>query len=556
MKKEEKKNGMAVPVCFLITIALLFGGFYDFVSCLATVGLGIYLLWLGKRRGLSVYWNSALMLASVIVAGYLLSVIWAVDCGMAWIGVIKFLPLPLFVIVLMQFREEERQSLLWSVPISNLLIIGTAVLGYGIPVIREHLYLAGRLAGTFQYANTMALYFLLGILILEEKTDFSCRTALAIGVQLLGIFLTGSRTVFVLTIVVLIGYAWRKKKFRVWNLGILGAGMIGGILYAGITSDFQNLGRFLTMSFESSTFLGRLLYWQDALPLILKHPFGLGYMGYFYSQGQIQTGVYSVVYAHNELLQILLDIGWFPAVFAVGIFLKNLLGKGVDTFSKIILAVIVVHSLFDFDFQFLSVGFLFFMMFPYERSTKQEARKLKADGRGLLLFYGVSGVCIAVSLYFFVPLLTFYVGEYEMAAKIYPYYTEAEYILLEQAASKEEGEELSDSILSRNATVSLAYDAKALASAMEGKFEEMIEYKEKAIQYNPYSIREYVDYVSLLSRGIESGEKKELCVETLLEIPNRLKELKNRTSRLGWKIKDRPETELPEEIQAYILQFQ
>lgn len=31
--------------------------------------------------------------------------------------------------------------------------------------------------------------------------------------------------------------------------------------------------------------------------------------------------------------------------------------------------------------------------------------------------------------------------------------------------------------------------ALLLASAMEGKFEEMIEYKEKAIQYNPYSIR-------------------------------------------------------------------
>lgn len=168
---------------------------------------------------------------------------------MGWIGVIRFLPLPLFVIVLMQFREEERQSLLWSVPISNLLIIGTAVLGYGIPAIREYLYLAGRLAGTFQYANTMALYFLIGILILEEKTDFSHRTALAVGVQLLGIFLTGSRTVFALTIVGLIGYAWRKKKFRVWSLGLLGVGMIGGILYAGITLDFQNLGRFLTMSF-------------------------------------------------------------------------------------------------------------------------------------------------------------------------------------------------------------------------------------------------------------------------------------------------------------------
>ena len=44
-------------------------------------------------------------------------------------------------------------------------------------------------------------------------------------------------------------------------------------------------GRFLTTSLHSSTLLGRLLYAQDALPVILRHPFGLGYRSYTYMQG-------------------------------------------------------------------------------------------------------------------------------------------------------------------------------------------------------------------------------------------------------------------------------
>ena len=68
------------------------------------------------------------------------------------------------------------------------------------------------------------------------------------------------------------------------------------------------LERFTNISFGASTFLGRILYVQDALPLILKHPFGLGYYGYYFIQQSVQTGVYTVVNAHNELIQILLDV--------------------------------------------------------------------------------------------------------------------------------------------------------------------------------------------------------------------------------------------------------
>ena len=130
--------------------------------------------------------------------------------------------------------------------------------------------------------------------------------------------------------------------------------------------------------------------------------------------------------------------------------------------------------------------------------------------------------------------------------------------LLKNAETREEGEKLADAILKTNQNVALACDAKALSSAMDEDFEQMIIWKERAVENNPYALYEYVDYVSLLSRAVDwsrlRNDRKmaayyEKCMR---EIPQRLEALKERTSPLGWKIRDLPETELPQEITEYI----
>lgn len=92
---------------------------------------------------------------------------------------------------------------------------------------------------------------------------------------------------------------------------------------------------------------------------------------------------------------------------------------------------------------------------------------------------------------------------------------------------------------------------------MDGNYDEMIKYKEKAIVNNPYTIYEYENYVSLLSRAIDEtdGQERNIYIEKLLEIPQMLEKQKEKTGELGWKIKDSPELELSEEFQLYIEQF-
>lgn len=143
-------------------------------------------------------------------------------------------------------------------------------------------------------------------------------------------------------------------------------------------------GRFLTYSLSPGTFYGRLLYYRDALPVILKHPLGLGYLGYFETQGSFQTGVYTVMHVHNDLLQIFLDAGWLPGILCIVSFVRMLTGgakkKGAEHRLplRMIVTVIVLHSLLDFDLQFVSVVFVLLLCMA-DLSPEKELYKQTGD---------------------------------------------------------------------------------------------------------------------------------------------------------------------------------
>lgn len=107
----------------------------------------------------------------------------------------------------------------------------------------------------------------------------------------------------------------------------------------------------------------------DALPVLLKHPFGMGYLGYYYIQNEIQTGVYTVRYIHNDWLQIGLDIGWIPLVLYGVAAVKTWIGKSVSIRNKMILAVLFLHGLFDFDAQNMFI-FLIVLLIMSETEWK------------------------------------------------------------------------------------------------------------------------------------------------------------------------------------------
>lgn len=365
-----------------------------------------------------------------------------------------------------------------------------------------------------------------------------------------GVLLTGSRTTFLMSVVIMLFLGIIKKELRKYLFWILVGSLGVGIVYVILTDDFQNIGRFLTISPKSSTLIGRILYWQDGLRIIKDHPLGLGASGYKYLQGQYQTGVYSIEFIHNELLQMMLDIGVIPAIMFIASVIKSFFCKNICLMKKTVILVILVHSMTDFDLQFLAIFYILILCMDLD-SILIEGEYERNIGRKTIVIGSGIGL---VWFYFSIPLLLYYMDDMGKAVKCFPIYTEAEIRMMENSNSLEEAEQLADNVLKYNDSVTIAYDVKALAAAQNGDYQTVIKTKDKAIMNSPYMLNEYINYLELLSEGIrnESDDVAKMCRDKMLQIPQQMQMVLDRTSYLGKRIKDKPNLELPKNIEKYL----
>lgn len=315
----------------LVIMPFLLGGFFEWTSCLLSILLLILLvrkLRQSKMLRVSLSLSGAAMVAMPLC--YLLTALWAQDRGMALPGFFKFLPVGLFVLLFLQEEPKQRDAALEVLPWSGAVMMLLCLPLSYLPAMDGHLLVAGRQAGLFEYPNTYALFLLLGVIVLATGTQRNWYHLALAAVLLAGIFLSGSRAVFALLVLTAIAIAIfvKERSVRLTTLILLPAGIMAAVAYVLVSGKAGSIGRFLTTSLHSSTLLGRLLYAQDALPVILRHPFGLGYRSYTYMQGSFQTGVYSVQTVHNDFLQLMLDAGWVPALLIAAAVVRSLFRRG------------------------------------------------------------------------------------------------------------------------------------------------------------------------------------------------------------------------------------
>ena len=536
-----------IPLQLLVAIIPFFTGvFYEWQSALLSVAIMvIVIVELIRNRKIEINSGLPLLFTAILVAAYIFTAVFAVDRGMVWLGVIKYLPLPLFVIA-----AYGKKDLLRFVPLSGAVItIISAALSW-ISAFKGHIIVSGRLAGFFEYPNTFAMFLLVCLILVLFKQELKLSDGALALIFLVGIALSGSKTVIILTVITAIVFViWIKDKriklFSLIGFALLSAGT--GVYIAAKMNHIPNL----------STFYGRLLYFKDALPVIVKHPFGLGYYGYFYSQGSFQTGVYSVLHIHNDFLQIMLDCGWIPAVIAVVMVVKAFIRA--DFRSKVLLLMMVLHLLFDFDMQFISMSIIF--MAVVINSTDSKIKVIKYN-KVFAPAVVPASVLAVVSFYFGAASFFNYIKDYSQAVKIYPAYTEAQSVLLMNSSTNEEMDSIADSILKLNPDHALANDAKARIAFSNGDIVGMIGYKDKAIKYNKYELTEYLDYFDMLSYAISlyvnagDFDSAQICIDRCLKLDEEMKTVKLHTSQLGMMIDDQPDLELPKEYSDYIVLLQ
>lgn len=535
---------------FLAVSLSAVGLFYEFLSCAASIALCVYLIYIVKKNGGFVFKkNLGGITAVVIPLFYGLSAFWAVDPGMAFIGFFKFLPIALFTLVVMQFKKDGMDYLNILPTTAALMTVISGVLSL-IPPISGIFAPSGRLAGFLQYSNTFALILLVSVIITATKEKLNLVDHIYLAIFLLGILLSGSRTVFALTLlaVVLLIIFCKSKKTKLTLLIITASGIAAGVLYAVLSGNFDTIGRFLTTSLGESTFVGRLLYFYDALPIILKNPFGTGYLGFYYLQQSIQTGLYSVRYVHNDFLQIMLDIGWIPAVMLITAVARSFFKKGASLQKRLILLVMTAHCMFDFDLQFIAVFFIYILLIDCEKGREY---KLK----GFSITRQIPSIIIGCgSAYMMIALAAAWTNGYALSNALYPFNTDVSVALLTEETNPAQMDKYADKIISQNKYITVAYSAKAAYAYSNGDFTNVIKFKEQAIQNALLIYEEYEDYIIMLLTGYElymqanDIQSAEYCRAKITEVVNALDSIDDKLSALGKKINDQPHTQLPQEL--------
>lgn len=528
------------------------GTFHEYLSCAAAAAMLVWLIYKSaKNKQMRFCLNITSASVLCIALFYGLTAFWAVDGGMAVIGFMKFLPVPLYLLVLMQ--TENIDGIISRIPFTAAVMTAVSVVGMQIPAFEDFFSVSGRLAGLFEYPNTFALFALISELIALSRQKLRALDFAVIAVLLFGIMYSGSRTVFVLAVAanaVLI-FSVKNRRVKLFAAAVFGLLAVGAVIFAVASGGDNAFGRFLTISLNESTFIGRLLYFKDALPLILKHPFGLGYMGYYYTQQSVQTGVYSVMYIHNDFLQLLLDVGWLPALLFAAAIIKSIFCGKKPLYKRVILAVAALHCCFDFDLQFIAVFMLLLLFTDY--STGKEYYLKKSESVG-----GISFLAAIVCVYFGISLALSHFGKYEAANSLYPFDTRTQTQLLINEKDTEKAGEIADGIISRNEYVPIAYTVKARQAYSAGDFKKVIEYKRQIFEKAPFAYEEYKEYCYMLITGItlynRSGDTSsaQICLKELKSAAYSVHTAKDRLSNLGAKIKDQPETRLPDDIEEYL----
>ena len=192
-------------LCFLVYFQpFLSGGYYPYTWAL-TIAMLLVLLWrFGKRIGhLNLRCNDTFLALALLTIGSGLSVFWAADHGMAVWGIVRFVPVLLFALVLLQLPAERIQKVWLLVPLSGaVMTLFSGVLQH-IPDLTERYTIDGRLAGFFEYPNVFAAFLLAGLVISATGKSRSKRSWLTDAVLIYGVFDSGSRTGFLLMLVVL-----------------------------------------------------------------------------------------------------------------------------------------------------------------------------------------------------------------------------------------------------------------------------------------------------------------------------------------------------------------
>jgi len=483
---------------------------------------------------------------------YLLTVFTAVDGKFAFLGFLKFLTVPLFLILLGQYKldEKKRDKLFYMIPkigaIMMAIILLALLIGQAGIFFNEN-----RLAGFFTYANSFAMFLLIGIVIMGFRSELKWYDY-AINILLtIGIILTNSRSmmiIFAFAYLLVIIFSKKNRKQNLITAIILFAFAIVTNI---VMNKFGVSNRLSTTSAGASEWVLRLLYYKDAIKMFKQNLLGYGYMAWSYMQESFQTGAYDARFLHNALLQVIFDAGVIAGVMIIFVFIKGFFEKSTTARDRILMIIILGHSLIDFDIEFLAITLVLFatLHFKEEYAVKQKA-----------LINSTVGICIAVYSYFSIAMIAIEMGDYHFANSMYPYSVSlnSEFATTNNYQNKLK---LAEELYKENKyfTENLYFLSDHYQQL--GDYDKALIYEKQAVSNKKYTMMNYIEYTSFLSDAIRyyrsggDSEKMSSYIEEVLNVETMIDDVLENSDELAFKIEHKPRLDMPEEMKEYIEQM-
>lgn len=553
MKIKFKFNEIGFIPLMLFLSFVCVGLYHEYLSCIFSVAM---LIWLfvkyDKKKRFYFRINLVSITLGVLSLSYLVSIFWAEDSGLAFLGFFKFLPVLLFLICI--YQEEERAvTIMEWLPYVAVCLAMVSIVGMYIPGLKLYFNVSKRLGGFFQYPNTFAMFLLVAELVLLTKEKQKIYDYFCVLILVVSVLLTGSRTVFLLAVASngIAVLMHRNKKIRLIGISGVLVAVLMVISYILFFDKSGILGRLTSISLTESTFVGRILYFKDAIPLILKRPLGIGYQSYYYMQQSFQTGVYNIRFIHNDFLQIMLDVGWIPCLLFVGAILRTIFNKRVSRERKLILLTMCVHSCLDFNLQFVAMFMLLILFMDYDSGKVYVLKKYISEIKQTFWVVGIVTCWIGLSLIFH------YMKLYRISDFLYPWNTHNKVEVLSTIEDLNEMNKVADKILKQNEYATIGYSAKARYAFSEGDFTSVIQYKNQIFEKAPFQYSDCEEYCYMMMQGIslfrEKGDEKsaKICVNEFLRTYERVKNIRSELSEYGKKISLQPRTLFPDDIEFY-----
>ena len=531
-------NSKMSKILFAILLFFPFfvGGYYVFYSAAVGIVLLIALLvHIFKTKSIKYSKSFTFFVLLFMSVMYFLTKFWAVDKSMSIHGFVKFFTAFLFTLAIIQISREERQQLLYSVPITAVIMtVFTELMGF-TEFGRNRFYdNIGDLHGAFEYANAFAIYLLIAFIIAlcsNIKIPFKLVT---IVVCAYGIYKSNSRAVWMISAVMLVlivlCYVFKNVSKSTRKLIVILIFLFGVLSFI-ILYRFGIVEKVFNYINTDGSFNERYLYYTDTLRYILKHPFGKGAYAFYFAQSKFQSAYYYAIDVHCDLLQYAIEIGVIPALLFAVVVLKQLFSKQTSLLQKLVLTAIMLHSLFDYDLQFISILFVLLLCFDYPNIQEKEV-----DSK---LIPTVIASVFAV-LYVVIGLSAFcnYIGDHQKSVYYYKN-TPSLIILMQSTNDKQSAYVIAQEILKRNDSVYEPNNVMANIYSADNKYGKAIKQMELVIEKDQRTMQHYRDYIDLLVKANkyyeERGEteKSQNCKNKIASVDDMIMELKENTATRG-----------------------